>query len=79
MKKAFWFAAGVGAGLYAALRGRRFAGPLTADGMKDRAKAAAHGLRMLRDEAAQGMADREAELREWFGVTRQDDENEDGK
>lgn len=74
MKKAIWFAAGLGAGAYAAWRGQRAAEALTADGLRDRAKAVGLGLRLLRDEIAQGKADAEVVLRRQFGL---DDEEMD--
>ncbi len=66
MSRALWFVAGAGAGIYAVLRAKRAAELFTADGLRDRAQAAALGLNMLRGEFAQGRADREAELRERF-------------
>lgn len=68
MSRAFWFAAGAGAGIYGMVRGRRAAEAFTADGLHDRVAALALGARLFRDEVAQGAADRETELREHFGV-----------
>jgi hypothetical protein len=68
MSRGLWFVAGAGAGIYAVVRGRRAAEALTADGMKDRLGAAAVGLRMLRDEVAQGKAEAETDLRERLGL-----------
>lgn len=68
MSRTLWFAAGAGAGLYAAVRGRRAAEALTVDGLQDRVGAAVVGLRMLRDEVAQGKADAESELRQRVGL-----------
>ncbi|MBS45845.1 MAG: hypothetical protein CMH83_22260 [Nocardioides sp.] len=64
MSRALWFAAGAGAGVYAAFRARRAAEVLTVDGLRDRVGAAVVGARMIRDEMAQGMADAEPEVRE---------------
>jgi hypothetical protein len=64
MSRSLWFAAGAGAGLYAAVRARRVVEILTVDGLQDRVGAAVMGLRMLRDEVAQGKADAETQLRE---------------
>ena len=68
MSRSLWFAAGAGAGLYAAARARRAAELLTVQGLQDRVGAAVVGLRMLRDEVAQGKADAESGLRERMGV-----------
>lgn len=74
MSRALWFAAGAGAGLYAAVRARRAAEVLTVDGLQDRVGAAVVGLRIFRDEVAQGRADAETGLRERLGVALHDHE-----
>lgn len=63
MSRGLWFAAGAGAGIYAMVRGRRAVEAVSPDGLRDRAGAAALGLRMLGAEVAAGKAEREAELR----------------
>lgn len=68
MSRGLWFIAGAGAGIYAVVRGRRAAEVFTADGMRDRVGAAAVGLRMFRDEVAQGKAEAETDLRERLGL-----------
>ena len=68
MNRSLWFVAGAGAGIYAVVRGRRAAEALTADGLGDRLGAAAVGLRMFRDEVAQGKAEAETDLRERLGL-----------
>lgn len=68
MNRGFWFVAGAGAGVYAMVRGRRAAEVLTVDGLKDRWSGLSLGARMLRDEVAQGQAEKETELRERFGL-----------
>ena len=68
MSRSLWFAAGAGAGLYAAVRARRAAELLTVEGLQDRVGAAVVGLRMFRDEVAQGKADTESQLRERMGL-----------
>ncbi|WP_205473444.1 DUF6167 family protein [Nocardioides sp. SYSU D00038] len=68
MSRGLWFVAGAGAGIYVMVRGRRAAEALTVDGISDRLNGAAVGLRMFRDEVAQGKADKESELRERFAV-----------
>ncbi len=69
MRRGFWFVAGAGAGVYAMVRGRRAAEVLTVDGLRDRWSGVALGARMLRDEVAQGSAEKETELRERYGLT----------
>jgi hypothetical protein len=64
MNRGLWFAAGAGAGIYAVIRGRRAAEALTVDGLQDRLNGLALGLRMFRDEVAQGHAEKQSELRE---------------
>jgi len=68
MSRGLWFVAGAGAGIYAMMRGRRAAEAFTADGMRDRLGAAGVGIRMFRDEVAQGKAEAETDLRERLGL-----------
>ncbi len=68
MRRGLWFVAGAGAGVYAMVRGRRAAEALTADGLRDRARALAVGARMFRDEVADGSAEKETELRQRYGL-----------
>jgi hypothetical protein len=68
MNRALWFVAGAGAGVYAVIRGRRAAEALTVDGLQDRMNGLAVGLRMFRDEVAQGHSEKETELRARLGV-----------
>jgi uncharacterized protein DUF6167 len=68
VSRALWFVAGTGAGVYAMVRGRRAAEALSADGLRDRLSALGLGARMLREEVAQGRAERETELRERHGL-----------
>ncbi|MCW2815863.1 MAG: hypothetical protein JWN84_3318 [Nocardioides sp.] len=68
MSRSLWFAAGAGAGLYAAVRARRVAEVFTVEGLQDRVGAAVVGLRLFRDEVAQGKADAESQLRERVGL-----------
>lgn len=70
MKGTVWFAAGAVAGIYAVIKGRQAAEALTPDGLRDRAQALGVGMRMLRDEVAQGKVEKEAELRERLVSTR---------
>jgi hypothetical protein len=68
VRRGVWFVAGAGAGVYASLRARRVKEAFTADGLNDRWHAVTLGLRMFRDEVAQGQAEAETELRERFGL-----------
>ena len=69
MRRGLWFAAGAGAGIYAAIRGRRAAEAFTADGLRDRWQALGLGARLLREEVAAGKAEAEPRLRERFTPT----------
>lgn len=68
MRRAFWFAAGAGVSVYAMNRVNRLREAATVEGLKDRLGALALGARMLRDEVAQGQAEKETELRERLGL-----------
>ncbi|MBB6629502.1 hypothetical protein H5V45_19410 [Nocardioides sp. KIGAM211] len=68
MSRGLWFVAGAGAGVYAMVRGRRAAEALTVDGLRDRVSGVAHGVRLFRDEVAQGSAEKETDLRERYGL-----------
>jgi len=68
MSRSLWFVAGAGAGVYAAARARRAAEALTVDGLRDRVGAAVVGLRLFRDEVAQGRVEAETDLRERMGL-----------
>ncbi|HET8962202.1 DUF6167 family protein [Nocardioides sp.] len=68
MNRSLWFVAGAGAGVYAMVRGRRAAEALTADGLRDRLGGLTVGMRMFRDEVAEGQAERETELRHQLGL-----------
>ena len=68
MRRGLWFAAGAGAGIYAMTRARRLAEAFTIDGLRDRWEAVGLGARMLRDDIAQGQAEKETELRERYGL-----------
>ena len=68
MRRGFWFAAGAGAGVYAAVRARRVAEMLTVDGLRDRWEGLRAGAEVFAGEAAAGRAERESELRERYGL-----------
>jgi hypothetical protein len=68
MGRPLWFAAGAGVGVYAAARARRVADTLTADGLRDRARALRLGARLFAEEVQQGRVEAETELRERLGL-----------
>ena len=63
MSRGLWFLTGAGAGIYAALRGRRLAEALTAEGLGDRLHALALGSRLFAEDVAAGSAEMESQLR----------------
>ncbi|UMG92642.1 DUF6167 family protein [Nocardioides sp. TF02-7] len=63
-----WFAAGAAAGVYGVVKVRRLVEAFTVDGMRDRVGAAVVGVRLLREEVGQGMADAEQDLRRRYEV-----------
>jgi hypothetical protein len=72
MRRGLWFAAGAGAGLYAAIRGQRALETFTPDGLRMRWQALGVGARLLRDEVAAGKAEAEPVLRERLRPARTD-------
>ncbi len=64
MSRVVWFAAGAGAGVYALVKARRVAEVLTPEGLADRLAGLSVGLRLFREEVAEGMAEKEDDLRE---------------
>ena len=68
MRRGLWFVAGAGTAVYVMVRGRRAAEVFTVDGLKDRVGALEVGARMVRDEVAQGQAEKESELRQRLGL-----------
>lgn len=68
MRRGLWFVAGAGTAAYVMVRGRRAAEALTVDGLQDRLGALSVGMRLFRDEVAQGRAEKESELRERLGL-----------
>lgn len=61
--RAFWFAAGTAAGVYATTKARRAAEALTVDGIHDRLTGWFAGARVLGDELRHGAHEKETELR----------------
>ena len=72
MSRSLWFVAGASAGVYAASRVRRLADSVSAEGMRARWQGLTHGARLLGQDVKQAQADREAELRESFGLAAVD-------
>jgi hypothetical protein len=68
VRRGVWFLAGAGAGMYGVVRARRVAEAFTRHGLSDRWHAVSLGVRMLRDEVAQGQAEAETDLRDRFGL-----------
>ena len=68
MRRGFWFVAGAGAGVYVMVRARRAAETFTPDGLRDRAAGLGVGAHLFAGEVRAGMAERETELRERFGL-----------
>ncbi len=69
MKRAIWFAAGAGAGVYAMTKARRAAEAFTPDGLADRLAGLSLGAHLFGQEVRAGMADKENDLRERLGLT----------
>jgi diacylglycerol kinase family enzyme len=68
MRRALWFVAGAGAGVYAITRARRAAEVFTPDGLADRLAGLSVGARLFADEVRAGAADKENEMRQRVGV-----------
>ncbi|MFT4082287.1 MAG: DUF6167 family protein [Nocardioides sp.] len=68
MKRAVWFVAGAGVGVYAMIRGRRAAEAFTAEGLRMRVAAFGAGARVLREELVEGKAEKENELRQRYSA-----------
>ena len=72
MRRGLWFAAGAGAGLYAAVRGRRAAEAFTPEGLRMRWQVLGLGARLFGEEIASGKAEAEVRLRERLSPARLD-------
>ena len=62
--RAWWFAAGAAAGVYATAKARRAAEAVTVDGIHDRLTGWFAGARVLHEELRAGTQDKETELRQ---------------
>ena len=67
MGRAFWLAAGAGAGLYGAVKARRLAYRVSPAGVADQVAALRLGARELLDDVRAGARDKEAELTAGLG------------
>jgi hypothetical protein len=64
MRRAIWFVAGAGAGVYAVTKARRLAEAFTPEGLEDRLAGLAVGAHLFNEEVRTGMAEKEKELRQ---------------
>ncbi len=69
MTRGFWFVAGAGLGVYAAVRARRAAEAFTPEGFRDRLAGLGVGAQLFAEELRAGMGEKETELRERLGWT----------
>jgi hypothetical protein len=69
MSRTTWFVAGAATGIYGLVRVKRVAHNLTPDGIAARAAAVQAGFRVFTSELSQGMAEREAQLRDQLALT----------
>jgi hypothetical protein len=69
VSRAFWFAAGAGAGVYAVIKARRATDRLRPAGLGDQLTAAQIAGRLFLHEVREGMAEKETELRSRLGLT----------
>jgi hypothetical protein len=68
MRRLFWVAVGAAAGVYAVRKVQKTMHAYSPSGLADRATGAGASLRAFADEVRDGMAQREAELREALGM-----------
>ncbi len=68
MRRLFWVAVGAAAGVYAVRKVQKTLHAYSPSGLAERATGAGAGLRAFADEVREGMAQREAELREALGM-----------
>ncbi len=68
MSRGFWFVAGAGAGVYAAVRVHRAMEVFTPDGLRDRLAGLSLGARLLGEDVSTAMAEAETDLRKRLGI-----------
>lgn len=68
MRRLFWVAVGAAAGVYAVRKVQKTLHAYSASGLADRASGLGAQLRAFTDDVRDGMAQREAELREALGM-----------
>jgi len=68
MRRLFWVAVGAAAGVYAVRKVQKTLQAYSPGGLADRAVGTGAGLRAFAGEVREGMAQREAELREALGM-----------
>ena len=73
--RAFWFAAGTAAGVYATTKARRAAEALTVDGIHDRLTGWFAGARVLGEEMRAGYLDKETELHSRMALVPDETDN----
>lgn len=74
MRRVFWVAVGAAAGIYAVRKVQKTLHAYSASGLADRASGIGGQLRAFADDVRDGMAQREAELREALGMEPAHDE-----
>jgi hypothetical protein len=70
MRRLFWVAVGAAAGIYAVRKVQKTLHAYSPSGLAERATGAGAGLRAFAADVRDGMAQREAELREALGMER---------
>ncbi|GAA1671399.1 DUF6167 family protein [Kribbella sp. NPDC056951] len=77
MKRIFWLIVGIAVGVYAVTRLKKRAQVLAPEAVQESAAKLAAAVRHFGDQVREGMAEREAELRESLGIETAQDERED--
>lgn len=68
VRRALWFVAGAGTGVYTMAKARRLAEALTPEGLSDRLSGLAVGAHLFREEVRAGMGAKETQLRDRLGL-----------
>ena len=77
MKRIFWFVIGTLVGVYLVTRLKKRARTLAPDSLQASADKLASAIRHFGDEVREGMAEREAELRDALGIDARSTDRED--